>query len=252
MRGGTEGAGVGTSKKMRHTAGYLALALLVTSACSSSSDGNAGPETPVDQIPEDAVGASGQSAVPFESLSDWAWYSDHVAHVTVTGERDGDSPDSNGGDSFVDRYVEVEVLDQLYSYPGSSPLPDQFEMLTQGYLVSEAGELRPIVAGGPWMDVGEDYVVALYKPGQLWDVVTPSSVFAVDGEVLVSSPSDDVAREAVSGMSVGEVSEVLEATELPEELRGHAYVAPSLRYELAGPALVDPEYGATTTTAVAP
>lgn len=205
------------------------------------------PEAAIDSSPEGGVQAETISLLPFQSLSDWVAYADHVVVLSVVNEEEVAPADDA---PFIDRLVTVEVVDVLYDYPGSPSLLESFEMEAAGYLVSDSGERQPIVDEGARLEVGGEFVAALRESGQRWEPITTTSVFALDGDTLVSRPGEDAARADVSGLSVGELSQRLQEIELPELLRGREYMAPFDRYVLVSTGEVREEDEPVSTTTI--
>lgn len=177
-------------------------------------------------------------AWPQETLRDAVTYADQVSVVVVRSERaletDPERIDRDGG--LVGREVVVEVEETIWRRPGAPELRGSEPMFVWGWMVQ--GELwRPIVAGGPRLEVGGRYLVGLAEaePGT-WGQFADGFTLPLDGDRVAApegiEPTSRYAK-AFAGLALAEVAARLEETPPDPRAAPFAHLPPERRWNAA-------------------
>jgi hypothetical protein len=167
---------------------------------------------------------------PDSEVEDWVSYADHVAVYTVIDEEQV-PPDP--GEDYVGRLVTLRIDEVLWSAPNAPTLPAQIEREALGW-TNDNGTLVPLESDeAPRVELGEQYLAPLaqveFTDGPRWWALTPGShVPLAGGEVDVASWSTET-NEALQGMTVNEVEDVVEAETPDPTAADYAELAPQDR-----------------------
>jgi len=212
--------------------GFTALiALGLLSGCGAAGDRAAtredraaDPEAPVSVGNDLEVEVEADEEMRFESLEDWVTFSDHVVVAEVSDETEMPSdPSQESLEGFVDRTVELTILDTIYSFPDASDLPvAPIEMVAWGSFEDDSGVERPLTSGGARFEVGSQYLVALQQitPGE-WAELTTTSVFRVENDIVLGQAGDTGVRASLAGLTVEDVADQLNSTAINDVITVH-------------------------------
>ena len=212
----------------------LVLMLCVGSGCGSIRDG--------------AQACSGASALPSDSLQDWATYADYLVEWQSTSE--GRIPptaeESAAGEGTITRVVRVESRQVLWrrpSAPARLTVPQSLEVASGGWEFHGKKE-RPFEGVAPRLEVGRNYLAVLSftdlsamstRPkGPEWIAL---DYFALDDRQVVASGAGPCRsaqlEEAIVGKSAGEVAASLAATPVDPAAKRYLDLDPVIRFQRA-------------------
>jgi len=175
---------------------------------------------------------------PFEGLSDWITYAEHIVLVEIV-EEERLPPESLGpGDgAYVGRLVTASVESVLWSSM-SDPLDPKIQILTDGWF-EDGDDSSPVLGrGSARLEVGSVYVLPINftdygaLPGGAWNVLTRSSIVPIaNSKVRLRTASNVyVDTGGIDGLMVSELATLLAAT-VPDPLleRVDAGLSPTQR-----------------------
>lgn len=210
----------------RSTLGIAVLGLVISvsalAGCAMS-DASTKPQTrqdpaPISAPPTGIAYAYGDFLHHFETLEQMATVD--VVIAKVVGARDGDAaPQGDGqhGSKEVRRVITVEVTHTL-----AGEVPSRtFDIQTLGWIV-EDGKKRPLTFSGmPWLQIGDEAVLALDDPN---DLGTPG--FASEAAVQVFTDGRIAAAPVPEGEVAPLLSQELESMSKAEVIEAFAAIGP--------------------------
>jgi hypothetical protein len=200
--------------------GAVAASLALNALLSSS-----GPSHP--RAPKLIIAQSDQ-LLPSTTLTDWSSFADHLAVVTVAGERKlaPSADEIAAGEGYIPRAITLRIDSVLWSRPGAPQAPKAFETDLDGWSFKGSAETPLRLEGEPLMAVGRQYVVPLVylRPSKTvqvpgWSPLAPDSIIPYAGGVLGQGDSlsakqteAGTPRAQFTGRSAGELSAALART----------------------------------------
>lgn len=222
--------------------GCRTLAAVICAACvlgltSCGDDASQGDGSATNIQPEEGhefQQVDGFEPLRFESLTDLVSFADHVAVISVEGEQTYEPELSEEvPEGFVEREVELRVVEDLYAYPGAPDLPTTFQMGTLGSFVRSDGTIVDLVGEGDRLQVGSRYVVGLrFDEGGDLAAMTSSAVMLLDGDIVAGNDDRAGGRAALSGLATAEVRDRLAVTPVFDVLSNRPYESAIERREV--------------------
>lgn len=206
----------------------------------------------------ETVVSEGLDALPSETLTDWVSYADAVAVVRVSKESRGEltSDEEQAGEGLELRYVDLELVDTLWTGPRGLAPDAQITVSPNAWVVSAGEKDRLLVfAAASRMEVGREYLVPLVHDDAFdpaWQALSITSVLPFDGavvgqgEVLLDETGATVSQKELSqavqslwGLGREDVIRLLESTSPDATARELSSLAPTDRlrevHKAAGP-----------------
>jgi hypothetical protein len=172
--------------------------------------------------------AQSDQLLPSGSLTDWSSFADHLAVVTVTGERRlaPSADEVAAGEGYIPRVITLRIDSVLWSRTNAPQVPKAFETDLDGWSFKGSAETPLRVEGEPMMTVGQQYVMPIVYlqqsktvevPG--WSPLAPDSIIPYQAGVLGQGDSlsakqteADTPRAQFTGRSAGDLSAALAHT----------------------------------------
>jgi len=202
--------------------------------------------------------ADGDNLLPSGTATDWVTYGDHLAVITVTGERALAAPaeEQAAGEGFISRVVSVHVDKLLWSRPGAPAAPTVMDWDLDGWTCQGDVKTPLRLDGEPLLPVGNTYVVPITYLSVTatvsaagWSPLSVDSILPYGNETLgtgdtitggYSGPASDPTREtAVRDDTWGEPASALvaELNATAPDPAAAAYMSqpPDVRYQSSRP-----------------
>jgi len=212
----------------------LFLMLFAGSGCGSIRDG--------------AQACAGASALPSNSLQDWATYADYLVEwqATTEGRIPPTPEESTAGEGTITRVVRVEspqVLWRRPSAPDHLTVPQYLDVASGGWEFHGKKE-RPFEGVAPRLEVGRNYLAVLSFTDLSAMSTRPDrpewialDYFALDERQLVArttGPCRSAQLEgAIAGKSAGEVAASLAVTPVHAAAKRYLDLDPVIRFQRA-------------------
>jgi hypothetical protein len=170
----------------------VAVPVLITGAAVATlalRDGGAQARSPRPAV----LVSSGDQLLPSETLTDWVTYGDHLVLATVAGERElaPTAEESEAGEGFVPRVIELRIDRVLWSREGAPAAPASFETDLDGWQFHGTKRTPVRLRGEPMMSVGRQYVLPIVHLDRTkrvsvagWCALSPDSIFPYRDGVL--------------------------------------------------------------------
>jgi hypothetical protein len=191
--------------------------------------------------------AQSDQLLPSESLVDWRSFSDHLALVTVTGERRlrPTAEELAANEGYIPRVITFRIDSVLWSRPQAPAAPDAFDIDLDGWSF-HGSTLTPLrLEGEPMMTVGSQYVMPIVHleqdatvlvPG--WSPLAPDAIIPYQagvlgrGDVVPGGPAAGTPRAQFDGRPAGALGNALEHTAPYPALAGSMGLPPDERARL--------------------
>lgn len=220
VRGGRCAYASHTNRTARRARRVVSTILIVSIYLSMAACGSSPQTQGNDGADERGVTSDSLETVAFNSFADWKSFADQVSVIEVKSERAAEDPAQPPGDGrFLLRYVKVRVEKTLWAY--GAPV-NETELLTSSWEVM-GNERRPeFPARGPRLEVGQRYLVALFREptpsdsskvslrGE-WGLLTDSSALPLSGDIVQIGKRATPFVESLDGLTVEDLQSRLSA-----------------------------------------
>jgi hypothetical protein len=193
--------------------------------------GDAGGDPPVGHAP------NGDYLLPAGTLTDWVSYTEQLSAVTVLSEEEIPPPDSvlKNREGHIFRRIRLGLDETIWVNKGVTPLAGELGMNAWGWYLKGDQRRPSSLAFSPRLEVGGRYVMALTRYAEGWGVLTPESVFAVDGDPIatrdVRAHGYSPVAHQLAGKTFAEIAALLQST--PPDAIAEKYwdLLPAARYQ---------------------
>ncbi|BCJ32222.1 hypothetical protein AB0I55_06455 [Actinocatenispora sera] len=197
--------------------------------------------------------STGDQLLPSATLTDWVTYADQLVLATVARERRlaPTGEESQAGEGFVPRVIELRIDRVLWSRTGAPAAPASFETDLDGWQFHGTKRTPVRLRGEPMMSVGRQYVLPIVHLDRTkrvsvagWCALSPDSIFPYRAGVLGrgdvipslraqgrSTPTD--ARGPFYGRSPARLVAALDATRPDPAASGGMTLPPDERFRRA-------------------